>query len=138
LAHQQKDNIMPSQPVKPTPVIHRVKCTAFSHQKLNREKLRWFRRERPEDYDMYISDPKSDGSFVLTVFDVGLGQPAPAGQTTPVHMREVSLDQAIVDKIEAATSCALLGGCSFVIFQDSPKTQRECAALRQNNNPKTS
>jgi hypothetical protein len=135
---------MPSQPVKPTIEIHRVKCANFPHQKLDRKKLRWFRRERPEDYEMYISDPRSDGSFVLTIFDVGLGAPAPAGQTTPIHMREVSLDQATVDKIQDAKSvafvhdCAFLHGCDFVIFQDSPKYKESCAALRQNNNPKAS
>jgi hypothetical protein len=127
-AHQQKDNTMPSYSDKTLPAIHRVKCAKFSPQKLNGKKLRYFRHERPEDYDMDIAALQPDGSFILTVFLVQPDPPAPEGKTAQIHIREVSLDQATVDKIEAAPSCAFLHGCDFVIFQDSPKSRELCAA----------
>jgi hypothetical protein len=125
---------MDSNPAKPIPAIHRVKCPKFPPTQLNGKQLCCFLRNHREDYTMRVSGFQHDGSFILHVCSVWVDHPKTEGQRGRIHFREVSLDQAAVDKIETAMPSRFLHDCDFVIFEDSPKARELCRPTGQKCN----
>jgi len=103
---------------------------------LNGKQLCYFLRNHKEDYTMRVSGFQHDGSFILHLCSVWVDHPKAEGQRGYIHLREASLDQATVDKIEAATPGGLLADCDFVIFEHSPKARQMCEVTSQKCNPK--
>ncbi|HWW02659.1 MAG TPA: hypothetical protein VNZ64_23370 [Candidatus Acidoferrum sp.] len=124
MAREQKGTKMDSHRVKPIPAIHRVKCTKFPPPQLNAKKLCYFLRNCKVDYTMRVSGFQHDGSFILHLCSVWVDHPKAEGQRGHMHLREGSLDQATVDKIEAATPGGLLDDYDFVIFEESPRARK--------------
>jgi hypothetical protein len=85
---------------------------------------------------MRVSGFRHDGSFILHVCSVRVDRPKTEGQRGYIHLREVSLDQASVDKIETAITSRFLHDCDFVIFENSPRARELCEATsRKRNTP---
>jgi hypothetical protein len=134
-ALSERKSKMASKPVKPISLEHRVKCAKLTPKALDGKKLCYFEHENRRDvYDMHVSGLQPDGSFILSVLITQPELAGPGNKPGKIHHKEVSLDQAIVDKIEKAVPCALLHGCDFVIFDNSPKARALCASTGQNSN----
>ena len=84
---------------------------------------------------MRVSGFWHDGSFILHVCSVWVDHAKTEGQRGYIYLREGSLDQATVDKIETAMPSRFLHDCDFVIFEDSQKARELCRATSRKRNP---
>ncbi len=106
--------------------IHRITGKRFGPEDFNGKRLCWFHRETPHVCGLRVADVHPDGSFILWGLAVGLASSAAPGREGEIALAEESLDQQTVDKIGKAGAGALMAGCDFVIFEDSPRAAALC------------
>src|SRR4029077_7078423 len=106
--------------------IHYVKSDNFDSADFDNKTLRRFCYETPQDIRLRLGEVRSDGSFVVYGTAVGVFQPVDMGDTGRIDIVMESIGQSTVDKMKKAGGGALLEGCNFVIFEESPKAAALC------------
>jgi len=85
--------------------------------------LRWFKNEQPTDHLILFVASPDDETFYLRFIPKELPPDVPSTGALPTGRIGVSPGQAIVNKIEMATTSFSNGLFEFVLFEDSPQAE---------------
>lgn len=117
----------PTFPAMSAKAIHFV-TSDHDPAELNNKTLRQFWHERPHDIRLRVGEVRPDGSFVLFGTAVGVFQGHNPADTGRIDIATESIGQSTVSRMKKAGSGALLLGCDFVIFEESPKAAALCGS----------